>query len=146
MKNARATRWTLTLGPGFRLFLLLLLTAAAAYPAARAADLSAADQQFMAGYIHIHDALIADDLKGAIKAANTLPDNSGAVLAQAASLNAARDEFSKLTPRAEKLAAGQTGYHVFYCPMAKKNWVQAGAAVANPYMGPQMLTCGVEKK
>ena len=44
------------------------------------------------------------------------------------------------------MVAGQPGYHVFYCPMAKKDWVQQTTKVANPYMGKDMLTCGVEKK
>jgi hypothetical protein len=124
----------------------ILLLSVAAASLVRAGTLSPAGQQFLSGYVQIHDALIAKDLPMVIKAAKSLPDNSGAAVAQATSLASARDEFAKLAPRAEKLAAGQPGYHVFYCPMAKKDWVQTGTAVANPYLGADMLTCGVEKK
>ncbi|HZL38570.1 MAG TPA: efflux RND transporter periplasmic adaptor subunit [Tepidisphaeraceae bacterium] len=31
---------------------------------------------------------------------------------------------------------------VAYCPMAKKNWLQIGTDIANPYLGPAMATCG----
>jgi hypothetical protein len=123
------------------LFLALALTSGL-----RAAGLAPEDQQFLTAYVQVHDALIANNLAGVVKAANTLPDGSGAALAKAGSLSSARDEFAKLTPRAEKLAAGQPGYHIYYCPMAKKDWVQTGTAIANPYLGADMLTCGVEKK
>ena len=114
--------------------------------ALQAAALAPADQQFLTGYVKVHDALIANDLPGVINAANTLPNGSGAGVAKAASLKDARAEFAKLAPQAEKLAAGQPGYHVYYCPMVKKDWVQAGSSVANPYLGTDMLLCGVEKK
>lgn len=37
------------------------------------------------------------------------------------------------------------GRYVFACPMAKSypKWVQQSETVANPYMGPEMATCGV---
>jgi hypothetical protein len=133
----------------FRHRLLLPVALGLAFTAAcvlHAAALSPGDQQFLSGYVKVHDALIANDLTGVIKAADMLPEGSGAGLAQAGSLTTARDEFAKLAPRAEKLAAGQSGYHVFYCPMVKKDWVQTGTAIANPYLGADMLGCGVEKK
>jgi hypothetical protein len=133
------------LRPACRKVLFLLCAILGASQMMRGAGLSADDQQFLSAYVHVHDALIAKDLPGVIVAAKTMPDNIGAGLAKAASLGAARDEFSRLTPRAEKLAAGQPGYHVFYCPMAQKDWVQTSPAVANPYLGEDMLTCGVEK-
>lgn len=36
---------------------------------------------------------------------------------------------------------------IAYCPMAKAHWVQRGGVIANPYLGPDMETCGdVQKK
>lgn len=32
--------------------------------------------------------------------------------------------------------------HRFYCPMAKKGWVQSDKELKNPYYGSSMLTCG----
>ncbi|MCG3178219.1 MAG: hypothetical protein BIFFINMI_00544 [Phycisphaerae bacterium] len=32
--------------------------------------------------------------------------------------------------------------YVVHCPMAKADWLQTGKAVANPYYGHDMLTCG----
>jgi len=38
----------------------------------------------------------------------------------------------------------QEGYFLFECPMTETypRWVQRSPAMANPYMGPRMLTCG----
>ena len=77
-----------------------------------------------------------------------MPDGAGGDIENAKDLKAARDAFHKASETAEKMAAGVPGYHVFYCPMTKGNWtwVQQTASIANPYMGKEMLTCGVEKK
>ena len=124
-----------------------LLAASGAFTSLRAAELPAADQAFLTSYVKVHDALAADDLAAAKGAAGALKDNADAqALAGAADLKTARAAFERLTAKAEPLAKGQSGYHVFYCPMVKKDWVQASAQVANPYEGKSMLTCGVEKK
>jgi hypothetical protein len=34
------------------------------------------------------------------------------------------------------------GVKVAFCPMVRKPWMQQGEAIANPYYGSQMLTCG----
>jgi Cu(I)/Ag(I) efflux system membrane fusion protein len=34
------------------------------------------------------------------------------------------------------------GKSVMYCSMEKAGWVQDGTEVANPYLGPKMLSCG----
>jgi hypothetical protein len=122
------------------------LLALMAGSALHAAPLTADDQQFLSAYIRIHDALVANDLSGVRKASAMLPVGTETRLANAGSIHSARDEFAKLTPRAEKLAANQPEYHIFYCPMAKLDWVQMCRAVENPYLGPDMRTCGVEKK
>jgi RND family efflux transporter MFP subunit len=43
-------------------------------------------------------------------------------------------------------ATQPAGLSVMYCPMTKAYWVQSGTAVANPFVGKEMLDCGSEKK
>jgi Cu(I)/Ag(I) efflux system membrane fusion protein/cobalt-zinc-cadmium efflux system membrane fusion protein len=40
----------------------------------------------------------------------------------------------------------RTELAVAYCPMVKANWLQVGDAIANPYMGQQMSTCGTVQR
>ena len=40
-----------------------------------------------------------------------------------------------------KLSGGE-GVRVAWCPMVNKPWMQKGDALANPYYGKEMLTCG----
>ncbi len=105
-------------------------------------------EKFLVPYEQVLKALVDDNLDAAKQAAHTLPDGAGADLESAKDLKTAREAFSKLGQTAEKMAAGAPGYHVFYCPMTKSNWtwVQQTTSIANPYMGKEMLTCGVEKK
>jgi hypothetical protein len=110
-----------------------------------ATALSDRDEQFLAAYGKAHDALVADDFAGTKQAAADLgPD--GADLSKSKSLDEARWAFGKLSDKALKLAAGQSGYHVFHCPMLKKDWVQTSTTVANPYGGKDMISCGEIKK
>ena len=111
----------------------------------RAADLSESDKQFLTGYEQIRAALAADNLADAKKAAAVLGEE-GAPLAKSDSIVSARKEFTTLSERAIKLAAGQEGYYVVNCPMLKKDWVQTSDKIANPYAGSSMLTCGVIRK
>ena len=37
---------------------------------------------------------------------------------------------------------GGDGVRVAWCPMVNKPWMQKGDALANPYYGKEMLTCG----
>jgi hypothetical protein len=110
-----------------------------------AANLSDKDKQFLAGYEKVHTALAADDLSTAKSAAKDLGEE-GSDIAKAESLKDARAGFEKLSNRAKTLVAGQPGYHVFHCPMLKKDWVQSSTAVANPYGGKEMVGCGEIKK
>ncbi len=103
-------------------------------------------EKFLVPYEQVLKALVDDNLDAAKQAAHTLPNGVGDDLEKAKDLKAAREAFSTLSQTAEKMAAGVPGYHVFYCPMAKKDWVQQATVVANPYEGKEMLTCGVEKK
>ena len=112
---------------------------------AEAASLSDDDKQFLAGYEKVRSALAADDLGGAKAAAGDLRDD-GAALARSSSLKEARLAFEKLSDKAKKMAAGQSGYYVVNCPMLKKDWVQTSEKIGNPYYGKEMATCGEIKK
>ena len=110
-----------------------------------AANLSDKDKQFLVAYDKVHTALVADDLSGAKAAAADLGD-AGTELAKSNSLKEARAAFEKLSAQAKQLAAGQPGYHVFHCPMLKKDWVQTSTTTANPYGGKDMVSCGEMQK
>jgi len=110
-----------------------------------AANLSGKDNQFLADYEKIHSALIADDLSAAQSAAKDLGDE-GNDNAKASSLKDARAGFEKLSARAKTLVMGQSGYHVFHCPMLNKDWVQTSTTTANPYGGKDMVGCGEIQK
>src|SRR5438552_5991729 len=112
---------------------------------AQAANLSDQDKKFLTSYEKIHVALAGDDLASAKAAATELSD-SGSDIAKANSLKDARASFEKLSSRAKTLAAGQPDYHVFHCPMLKKDWVQTSTTVANPYGGKDMISCGEIQK
>ncbi len=115
--------------------------------AVHAADPPSADaEKFLVPYEQLLKALVDDNLNAAKDAAHALPNGAGDKIQHASSLKEARESFADLSQTAEKMVQGQPGYHVFYCPMAKKDWVQQTTTVANPYEGKEMLTCGVEKK
>jgi hypothetical protein len=125
----------------FRTLLAAAIAIIAVAFSAQAANLSDKDKQFLAGYEKVHTALAADDLSTAKSAAKDLGEEGGDI-AKAGSLKDARAGFEKLSDRAKTLVAGQSGYHVFHCPMLKKDWVQTSTAVANPYGGKEMASCG----
>lgn len=110
-----------------------------------AAALSDKDKQFLSGYEKAHNALAADDLNGA-KAAGGDLGTEGGDLSKSKSLKDARAAFQKLSTKAKQLAAGQSGYYVYHCPMLKKDWVQTSTTTANPYGGKEMVGCGEIKK
>jgi hypothetical protein len=110
-----------------------------------AAPLTDQNKQFLASYEKVRQALVADDLAAAKKAAADLGP-SGSELAQSESLDQARAAFDKVSGEAAKLAAGQSGYYVMHCPMKNKDWVQTNDKVANPYGGKEMVGCGEVKK
>lgn len=126
--------------------LLCGLALLAAPLAGRAAPLSDDDAKFMTIYEQVLKALITDNLNAAKDAAHAMPGGSGQGILDARDLKAARDSFAAMSQTAEKKVAGNPDFHVFYCPMARKDWVQRTTTVANPYMGKDMLDCGVEKK
>lgn len=110
-----------------------------------AAPLTDQNKQFLANYEKVHQALAADDLATAKKAATDF-GTQGLDLAKSETLEQARAAFEKLSSEAAKLADGQSGYYVVHCPMLKKDWVQTSDKIANPYAGKAMATCGEIKK
>lgn len=129
-----------------------------AAPPATAAD------QILEQYFIIHKSLAADSTTGVVPAAAKIAEigRSAAqtapkakteltALADAAAqlqsndLKTARNQFGEVSKRltAYLQAAGvQKKPFQFYCPMAKKAWLQSDKSVRNPYYGSSMLTCG----
>jgi hypothetical protein len=123
----------------------VLICAAFGSAMVQAAPLSETDKQFLSRYERIRSALAADNLAAAKTAAGDLGEE-GATLTKSNSLKEARTVFEKLSDKATRLAAGQSGYYVVNCPMLKKGWVQTNDKIANPYYGKEMATCGEIKK
>src|SRR5260370_40785413 len=149
-----------------RLFLALAVTAAPL--AAISAEDKKADDALMEPiksvldhYLKIQGELAKDSIKGVHEDAAAIskavkgdemkmlsPDvaTQADTLAKAKDLKAAREVFKPLSASLVKyLADNKAGvgtYHEAYCPMVKADWVQAGKAIKNPYMGKQMLSCG----
>ena len=69
----------------------------------------------------------------------------------AAKLADARTAFGKLSEAivayvdAQKLTLDPR-FHIAFCPMVNKPWLQAGEQISNPYYGTEMPTCGSLKK
>jgi len=84
-------------------------------------------------------------IAGAKKAGADL-GSDGADLSKSKSLDEARAAFAKLSDKAVKVAAEQSGYYVAHCPMKNKDWVQTSTTIANPYGGKEMISCGEIKK
>ena len=108
-------------------------------------------------YEKISAALVADDFAAAQTAARQLAAEAvnlhradlaaaAQAVAQAADLAAARAAFKSLSNETIALARQQKGYFIMTCPMAQADWVQSTRAVANPYLGQAMPTCGSVKE
>jgi hypothetical protein len=65
---------------------------------------------------------------------------------QGQSLEAARGTFFELSRPLlvylNKYHSSKDGYYRFFCPMAKKGWIQSDEDTRNPYYGTSMLKCG----
>ena len=115
-------------------------------------------------YLVIQTELAKDSLKGLDEPANAIakavkgddlkmlpPEvaKQAETLAQAKDLKTAREAFKPLSTSLIKFLAdnkaGKGTYHVAYCPMVKASWLQSQKSITNPYMGKEMLTCGVLK-
>jgi hypothetical protein len=61
-------------------------------------------------------------------------------------MEAARAAFGDLSAEliayADKTKQPVAGKIIAFCPMVNKSWVQADGAIANPYYGKAMSTCG----
>jgi Cu(I)/Ag(I) efflux system membrane fusion protein len=68
-------------------------------------------------------------------------------LASAAEIEDAREKFGALSEAIDTYMTGlklkaPEGIKVAVCPMVQKPWLQADAAINNPYFGKSMQTCG----
>jgi hypothetical protein len=74
-------------------------------------------------------------------------DMAAVQLTAATELPAARDRFGVLSEAIDAYMTGlkltpPEGVRVAVCPMVHKPWLQEGSAIANPYYGKEMPTCG----
>ncbi len=71
---------------------------------------------------------------------------SAAEKIQGQNLEAARGTFFELTrpllAYLNKFHSSKDSYYRFFCPMAKKAWIQSDNDTRNPYYGSSMLKCG----
>ena len=110
-------------------------------------------------YLAIQSALVNDELEPVSAAAKSLQKSAAALgadgealaaaaakAADATSLEAARAAFGDLSTAliayADNTKQPIEGKIVAFCPMVNKSWVQADGAIANPYYGKAMRTCG----
>ena len=135
----------------------VVVTTLIAAPSAQSSE-RAVDRAF-AAYDRIYAALARDSMDGVAAAAAILQplareiageaaERAAATLAAATTLDEARLQFAALgEPLVPKfLEAKIPGLKGFVCTMKKAKWVQKGDAVANPYFGRSMPTCGVPIK
>lgn len=132
-----------------------VVAALVAAPAvAKQPDIKTTD--YLTAYLPVQAALANDDLNSAQKAATALAEKAEAAqmtgpaahareLAKSDSLESAREHFKAISNDAIPMAEGVKGYHVFTCPMAKADWLQANEKTSNPYMGKSMPDCGTMK-
>lgn len=115
------------------------------------------DNAVLDAYLKVSQALAADDLDSAKRAATDLTTkakaggnealaNHASESAKSDSLEKAREHFKMASSEASKLAEGQSGYYLMTCPMAKADWVQSNPKVSNPYLGKSMPNCGSVKE
>ena len=111
-------------------------------------------------YLKIQSALADDSMDGvkqnagemataatALGAPATKIDTSAVQLASATELADAREKFGALSEAVDAYMTGlrltpPEGVRVAVCPMVHKPWLQEGSAIANPYYGKEMPTCG----
>ena len=110
----------------------------------------------LAGYAAVADSLYKDNLVVAKAAAAGMVKHdkkssmapAAAKLAKSSTIAEARKNFLALSKTAIKVAKGNKGWHVMYCPMAFDNkgasWLQKSSEkrANNPYFGKEMPHCG----
>jgi hypothetical protein len=108
-------------------------------------------------YLRIQRALAGDVIDGIADSALALATATVKIGSRAAAIRAAINPFAQaadvpsarqafgLLSEAMIAAAGDPlpeGLAMAYCPMARKRWLQQGAAIRNPYYGQAMAECG----
>jgi protein SCO1/2 len=110
--------------------------------------------------VAIQHALAQDTMVGVVAQATALRAAAAALGAPGAEIAAGAGDLAQQTTIADARRAFGTmsealvasvkngavvvgdGIRVGYCPMVRKSWLQKDGAVANPYYGQKMLTCG----
>jgi Cu(I)/Ag(I) efflux system membrane fusion protein len=158
------THFAKGLGAGGWGLIALLTTASACTPAPQTKNTPAAGTEMprtiVDPYLKIQSALADDSMEGVkanagnIAAAATALgapamkiDMAAVQLASATELPAAREKFATLSEAIDAYMTGlklrpPEGVRVAVCPMVNKPWMQEGSAIANPYYGKEMPTCG----
>ena len=111
-------------------------------------------------YLKIQAALADDSMDGVTANAGNIATAAAALgapamkidmaavqLSSASEIEAARDRFGALSEAIDNYMTGlhltaPEGVKVAFCPMVHKPWLQADAAINNPYYGKSMQTCG----
>jgi hypothetical protein len=111
-------------------------------------------------YLKIQTALADDSMDGVKQNAGEIAtaatalgapamkiDTTAVQLASTTELADARDRFGALSEAIDSYMTGlkvtpPDGVRVAVCPMVHKPWLQEGSAIANPYYGKEMPTCG----
>lgn len=120
-------------------------------------------ESYLVAVAAVTDALADDNLPAYNAALAKLPSAPAGITAQApaaaSDLNTARRGFLPVSQAVADYAKGVRGHFpklkVFRCPMSDQvgggapenaKWIQFTASLRNPYMGKEMLECGVEVK
>jgi hypothetical protein len=111
-------------------------------------------------YLKIQEALADDKMDGVTANAGNVAtaaaslgapamkiDTAAVRLASATEIEDAREKFGALSEAIDTYMTGlklkaPEGVKVAVCPMVHKPWLQAAAAIDNPYYGKSMLSCG----
>jgi uncharacterized membrane protein len=111
-------------------------------------------------YLKIQSALADDSMDGVKQHAGEIAtaatalgapamkiDTAAVQLTSAADIANARETFGRLSEAIDAYMTGlklkaPDGVRVAMCPMVQKPWLQEGSAIANPYYGKEMPTCG----
>jgi HPt (histidine-containing phosphotransfer) domain-containing protein len=143
---------------------MLVLGTIACAPAPQTSNTPAAGSQMPRSivdpYLKIQAALADDSMDGVKQNAGEIAtaatslgapamkiDTAAVQLASTTELADAREKFGTLSEAIDAYMTGlkltpPDGVRVAMCPMVHKPWLQEGSAIANPYYGKEMPTCG----
>ena len=147
---------------GAALALALAATSCAPAPATNKTPAagSAMSRAVIDPYLKIQAALAADSMDDVTANAGRIAtaaaalgapamkiDTAAIQLASAGDIADARGKFGTLSSAVDTYMTGlhltpPEGVKVAFCPMVHKPWLQEGEAIANPYYGKEMPTCG----